>query len=817
MGGVARLAVAVAAAFGGRGLVGDMGWPRSGSVVRAQTPPLVCDVAFPTGGRGTVPSRHGCWLTETAGQGSVPWPGPGSFAAGSVVTVYSLRWNGGTPRVYCSADSSRGAAYDHWFVASAVRGRTFLQDRSYGVAGGSVPGGDRLVSGFVGGRRERVVWERESRYDVEQGVWVSGGWAEHGSASTPAFYRAGGGGEVAIPETVVEETWGRAGQLCPEVGLMPRRLGDRADAGGAVAGARVDPGRRCLEAPGGTAELYDGDRFNTEALYLPGQGRFGGEGDGDEEEEGESGQQEPENGDEEGGNNGEDNPGDLGRDDPRFDGHRTPPELPADCDLRPGAPDCDVCQVDPLYCEWRDWEDDDDGQGQGPGNTPEPGQGGVTDPPGVISALGSGRGLGEEAVVLAFSSGMACVERESIVLQAYERERWVDTSYDEYDALCDARVVPLRPFYCDGAGYDLQGWRRVSSGHWESWTEHRWDPNPAETDAHYPWARLFWHDGGGLAGLVSGGVLMGDDGSGVCLIDRGFVRNSALPGVVPSVTGYVAGSWGDYASGTVRLECPEDDGSAGLTSVPAIAGAPAPAFNATVGVDFAPAIHEAAAAESYTLEEYRSMRPCAEWSRDERPVPGVDCGVDLAPVSPARLARLRASERQVSSGPSAGAISGFYLDSVAALMRHGWDVRGASGLAGRVDLDTSWSGGGDVGAGVAEAVRSFGPGAGWQGCGRRDYLMGSGSDSLWGAWVARAQAGRAEEMAASTRLLGLASGLDPRTTVNCGSNGVCTADDAGFVASHDAIFAEAEVLYQGVEANPGRVCGIGDQVSPPGP
>ena len=811
---MARLVVAAAVAVAGCWVVGEPAWPGSGSVARAQTPPLVCDVAFPTGGRGTVPSRHGCWLTETGGQGSVPWPAPGSFAPGSVVTVYSLRWDGGTPRVYCSADSSRGAAYDHWFVAAAVRGRTFLQDRSYGVLAGSVPGGDRVVSGFVGGRRQRAVWERESRYDVGQGAWVPGGWAEHGSAPRPAFYGAGGGGEVAIPETVVEETWGRVGQLCPEVGLMPRQLGDRADAGGAVAGARVEPGRRCMEPPAGTGELYDGDRFNAQALYLPGQGRFGDEGDEEDDDD----DQEEENGEGEGGDNEADDPPDLGRDDPRFDGHRSPPALPPDCDLRPGAPDCDVCLVDPLYCEWRDWEDDeDDGQGQGPGNTPGLGQGGVTDPPPAISTLGTGRAMGEEAVVLALSSGMACVERESIVLQAHQRQRWVDTSYDEYDVFCDAQVTPLRPFYCDGAGYDLGGWRRVSSGHWESWTEYRWDPNPAETDAHYPWARLFWHDGGGRVGLVSGGVLMGDDGSGVCLIDRGFVRNTALPSPVPSVTGYVAGSWADYASGTVRVECPEDDGSAGLTTAPVIAGAPAPAFDATVGVDFAPAIHDAAAAESYTLEQYRSMRPCAEWPSGETPVPGVDCGVDLAPASAARAARLRASERQVSSGPSVGSINGFHVDSVAALMRYGWDVRAASGLAGRVDLDTSWSGGGDVGSGVAEAARSFGPGAGWEDCGRRDYLMGSGTDSLWGAWVVRARTGRAGEMAASTRLLGLAAGLDPRATVNCESNGVCTADDAGFVASHDAIFAQAEVLYRDVEANPARVCGIGDQVSPPGP
>ena len=106
--------------------------------------------------------------------------------------------------------------------------------------------------------------------------------------------------------------------------------------------------------------------------------------------------------------------------------------------------------------------------------------------------------------------------------------------------------------------------------------------------------------------------------------------------------------------------------------------------------------------------------------------------MDLAPASAARAARLRASERQVSSGPSVGSINGFHVDSVAALMRHDWDVRVASGLAGRVDLDTSWSGGGDVGSGVAEAARRFGPGAGWEDCGRRDYLMGSGTDSLWG-------------------------------------------------------------------------------------
>ena len=182
-------------------------------VVEAQGPPLVCDVPFPTGGRGTVATHHDCWLSESGGSAAVPWPGPGSFAAGSVVTVYSLRWDsGGSLRLYCSAESSRGADYDRWFVAAAVRGGTELERASYGVRGASVPGGDRVVSSFVGGRAGRVQWERGSRYDARARRWVSDPWRLDPAAPAPP--------EPAFIRSPDPEEWESSGDAA---GSRPRR------------------------------------------------------------------------------------------------------------------------------------------------------------------------------------------------------------------------------------------------------------------------------------------------------------------------------------------------------------------------------------------------------------------------------------------------------------------------------------------------------------------------------------------------------------------------------------------------------------------
>ena len=61
------------------------------------------------------------------------------------------------------------------------------------------------------------------------------------------------------------------------------------------------------------------------------------------------------------------------------------------------------------------------------------------------------------------------------------------------------------PAHCGSEGFDLGGNRVVQSGYWETWWEYVWEANPARTDAHYPWARVFWQDGGGRPGLESGG------------------------------------------------------------------------------------------------------------------------------------------------------------------------------------------------------------------------------------------------------------------------------------------------------------------------
>ena len=312
-------------------------------------------------------------------------------------------------------------------------------------------------------------------------------------------------------------------------------------------------------------------------------------------------------------------------------------------------------------------------------------------------------------------------------------------------------------------------------------------------------------------------MLVGDDGTAACLVDRGFVRSPALPGVVPSVATRLAGGWTDYAAGTVSVRCPKEDGSAGFTSVPA--GSPAPGFDAVVSVDFPPAIHEAAAAESHALAHYESMRPCSHRPADADPAPvsGVDCEVELG-VSEARRARLRSFERQVTVSAGTGRISSFFVDDPARMMAHSWDLRRAAGLAGRLELDTPWDGGADVGSGVAAEARRFGPPvSSWGDCGRRDFLMGPVPIrcGVRGSRGPRTHA--ASERAASAGLLGLAAGLDGRTSVSCAAGGDCRPVPEAFLARHAAIEAEARRLQGGLEANPARVCGIGDRVSPPGP
>ena len=706
-------------------------WPAP-APVSAQSPLLRCDAPFPTGVRAAAASRHDCWLQEAGGQSAVPWPGPGSFAEGSVVTAYSQRWSGGGAlRLFCSAESARGEPYDRWFAAAAVRGGSTLERASYGVRAASVPAGDRLVSSFFGGRPARVEWERSSGYDARTRRWVSRRWRVEPSASppTPAFMRPPPAPGDEEPPTAVRRPQVRSGYTCPEFGLFARQLGDRVDQ--AAAGPGVPA--RCL-SPAGAGAIFDGDELNVEARYLPGAGAFDG-GDG------------------------------------RWGIERAPPQPPGD-------------------------------------------------------GLGSGRRLADASVVAAFSSGMACVERESIVLRRYLRRSWVDTSYADHDPSCDLSgvVLPpgttplgLRPAHCDSEGFNPAGSRTVPSGYWNTWWEHVWEPNAAETDPHLPWARVFWHDDGGVSALESGGVLLGDDGTGVCLIGRGFVRSPALPAIVPAVAGRLAGTWTDYASGAVPVQCPKEDGTAGLTSAPI--GSQAPAFDVLVSLDFAPLIHEEAAAESYALQEYRSSRPCSDWPADADPAPvaGVDCGVDL-PVSAARRGRLDSFRRQVKTSAGTGRVTSFFLDDAASMMSHAWDVRGASALAGVLELDTPWDGGAGVGAGVAVEVRRFGaPSSSWTDCGRRDLLIGRGTDSLWGAWVERARSHRAAEVAGSAGLLRLAEGLDGRTTVSCTPGGDCRPVPGAFLVRQRAIEEEARRLGANRDSDPDRVCGIGDQVSPPGP
>ena len=790
-------------------------WPAP-APVSAQSPLLRCDAPFPTGSRAAAASRHDCWLDEAGGQSAVPWPGPGQFAEGSVVTVYSPRWGaGGASRLFCSAESARGEAYDRWFTAAAVRGGSTLERASYGVRAASVPAGDRLVSSFFGGRPARVEWERGSRYDPQARRWVSRRWRAEPSAASqaPAFMRPPPVRDPAEPPPAVRRPEVRSGYTCPEFGLLARQLGDRVDQ--AAAGPGVPA--RCL-SPAGAGRIFDGDEFNVQAQYMPGGGTFGGDGRWGIEtagtDDGWGARQAGTAGTTEGQGSTE--------------GERqgSNPDVPDGRHC--GGENNAVCS-DPNGGNGDD--QDLDGRTRGDRNTQTPQQGpgqvGITPRQARDDGLGRGRRLADASVVAAFSSGMACVERESIVLRRYRRRSWVDTSYAEYDPACDLSgvVLPpgtppppgLRPPHCDTGGFDLAGNPAVRSGHWNTWWEHVWEPNAAETDSHLPWARVFWHDGGGASAFESGGVLVGDDGTAACLIGRGFVRSPALPAIVPAVAGRLAGTWTDYASGAVPVQCPKEDGTAGLTSAPI--GSQAPAFDVLVSLDFAPLIHEEAAAESYALQEYRSSRPCSNWPADADPAPvaGVEYGVDL-PVSAARRGRLDSFRRQVRTSAGTGRVTSFFLDDAASMMSHAWDVRGASALAGVLELDTPWDGGAGVGAGVAVEVRRFGaPSSSWTDCGRRDLLMGRGTDSLWGAWVERARSHRAAEVAGSVGLLRLAEGLDGRTTVSCTPGGDCRPVPGAFLARQRAIEEEARRLGANRDADPDRVCGIGDRVSPLGP
>ncbi len=672
--------------------------------VSAQGPSLTCDVPFPTGGRARAASSHDCWMPESGGQGAAAWPPAASFAEGSVVTVYSLRWSGdGAVRLYCSAESGRGPDYDRWFVAAAVRGGSTIERASYGIRAASVPGGDRLVSSFFGGRDARVEWDRSSRYDAAAGRWVSRSWEVDRSRvapATPAFMRPVlERRELDDGREAARRPQPRAGYTCPASGLLARQLGDRVEESVAGPGVPV----RCLDPQGGAGAIFSGDELNVDAQYLPARGRFG----------------------------------------------------------------------------------DGVGQRQGQGlvvETPRPPRDGMP---------GSGRRLADAPLVAALSSGMACVERESVVLRRYRRQRWVDNSYAEYHPACDLSAAGLPPgqsanglrsSYCGSEGFDLGGSRVVQSGYWETWWEYVWEANPARTDDHYPWARVFWQDGGGRPGLESGGVIVGDDGTGACLVERGFVRNPALPGVVPPVAARLAGRWADYASGAVPVRCPKEDGSAGFTSAPA--GGRGAGFDVFVSLGFAPLVHEEALAES----------------------------------SPARQRRLDSFGRWIRTSAGTGRITSLFVDDAPAMMAHSWDVRRASRLSGRFELDTPWDGRGGVGSGVAAEARRFGPPvSSWTDCGRREFLFGEGADSLWGAWVAQARPHAAGETAGSLGLLRLAEGFDGRDAVSCTAGGDCRPEPGAFLTRRLAIEREAGRLQADRSANPSRVCGIGDRVSPPGP
>ena len=697
------------------------------AVVRAQQPSVVCDQDWTS----AVTGRVNCFV-DSAGRGRrlrlrhpVPPPGGsvtnvGNFQAGAEYWDYRVRRRGGSPLLYCSASTPVPGPEPAW-RAEAVGGAIRIGELDYGRARAPADA-DRLVETFWGGRTDTRRWTRRSRYDREGARWRAETWEVEGAG--PDADEDGGGDGLAA---------GSPGASCPEDGLLVNRL---------VAAGRLLGG--CMAgSPAGEHWIHDGGRLREQARYRP-RGQGGGEDD--EEEDGED------DGEEDDGDQptvGEDHP-----DHSRFDGHRTEPALPADCDLRPGAPDCDVCQVDPLYCEWRDLEDDDSGGDDDPGQGPETGNGGVDDSPGGgVGDVGDGTDYQDGAGVVAVRHNLACLE-----LNAWEvRERVVVETVDVHDPSCDLAGNGLRDPSCDLRGFDANGNVQQQQSRRELyWARVRGPEN-------VPWARVFWEGlpsamGAPFGSDGAGAVVMGQDGSGYCLLRQGLVRNPALPGVVPSVSRFLAGSWAEPFRGSVGAVCPsqEDSFSASVSVAGAgTFGAADAAFGVQVSVDHTPAIGQPGLDEDRPQADYRAMRPCSD--HFERPGRGRrqarrrgECGEAFA-SSDARRQRLAAAERLIGVEASRGNTRSWSVGKDAEVAAFGWRLADtfnrphADGVDRVLALETGHAdAGGDFGSATSRESRVLaGP---WFGCGSLAGTVFGDSDSLMSWWKGRGSDLRDEQL-----------------------------------------------------------------------
>ena len=698
------------------------GQSEEAAVARAQQPGAVCDRDW----RGAVTGRVNCFVDPRTATGhSVPPPGGsvtnvGNFQTGAQYWDYRLRTQGGSPLLYCSASTPVPGPEPAW-RAEAVGGAIRIGELDYGRAQAPADS-DRLVETFWGGRTDTRRWTRRSRYDREEARWRAEIWEVEGAGP--------GADEEGEPDGAAGGerdglAAGSPGASCPEDGLLVNRL---------VTAGRLLGG--CMAgSPTGEHWIHDAGRLREEARYRPrGQGANGEEeddaGEKDDGEEDEGGQPTV----------GEDHP-----DHPRFDGHRTEPALPADCDLRPGAPDCDVCEVDPLYCEWRDLVDDDSGEGGNLGQGPGTGNGEVDDSPGGgVGDVGDGTDYQDGAGVVAVRHNLACLE-----LNAWEvRERVVVEMVDVYDPSCDLAENGLRDPSCDLRGFDASGnLRQEQSRRERYWARLRGPEN-------VPWARVFWEGlpsemGGPFGSDGAGAVVMGQDGSGYCLLRQGLIRNPALPGVVPSVSRFLAGVWAEPFRGSVAAVCPSQEDSFGASVAVAGAGTFGAAdarFGVRVSVDHAPVVGRAGLDEDRSQADYRAMRPCAD-----HPEGATGCGEAFA-SSDARRQRLAGAERLIRVEESRGNTRSWSVGRDREVVAFGWRLADTfnrphvDGVDRVLALETEHAdAGGDFGSATSSESRVLvGP---WFGCGSLAGTVFGDSDSLTSWWKGRGWERQGEELA----------------------------------------------------------------------
>ncbi len=736
------------------------------AVVRAQQLAVVCDQDWST----AVTGRVNCFV-DSAGRGRrlrrrhpVPPPGGsatnvGNFQAGAQYWDYRVRRRGGLPLLYCSASTPVRGPEPPW-RAEAMGGAIRIGELDYGRVQAPADS-DRLVETFWGGRTDTRRWTRRSRYDREGGRWQGETWEVEGAGPDAdedgESGGAAGGGRDGLAA-------GSPGASCPEDGLLVNRL---------VTAGRLLGG--CMAgSPVGEHWIHDAGRLREEASYRPrGEGADGEEDDVGEEDEGEE---------DDGGQSpvGVDHP-----DHPRFDGHRTEPVLPADCDFRPGAPDCDVCEVDPLYCEWRDLGDNS-GEGSNLGQGPVTGNGGVDDSPGGgVGDVGDGTDYQDGAGVVAVRHNLACLE-----LNAWEvRERVVVETVDVHDPSCDLGGNGLRDPSCDLRGFDANGnLQREESRRELYWARIRGPEN-------VPWARVFWEGlpsemGGPFGSDGAGAVVMGQDGSGYCLLRQGLVRNPALPGVVPSVSRYLAGVWAEPFRGSVAAVCPSQEDSFGASVSVAGAGTFGAAdarFDVRVSVDHAPVVGSPGLDEDRPQADYRSMRPCAD-----HPEGATGCGEAFA-SSDARRRRLAEAERLIGVEESRGNTRSWSVGKDAEVVAFDWRLADTfnrphvDGVDRVLALETAHGDAvGDFGSATSSESRVLaGP---WFGCGSLEGTMFGDSDSLMSWWKGRGADLQDEQLAFVAAVQPLADAVAAAET---------EAERAGARAAFEAAVAERYLEARG--------------------